>query len=301
MLDRKIAMIGCTDAGWYTIKALLKSGICFNYFICISHNDVARYKISGYKDFTDLAHEYGIPIYYVKSYSLKNEEDILFFNEHQFDLVVQGGWQRLFPDEVLKTLSIGAIGIHGSSDYLPKGRGRSPLNWSLIEGKSRFIMHLFLIKPGIDDGDVFDCEMFDINLLDTIKTLYYKNSIVTTRMLIRSIPKLLNGDVSFMPQTGIPSYYSKREPEDGLINWEEMDVYHIYNFVRAQTKPYPGAFGYIEDKCYKIWECKIFDTRITYPDNKYGDCVEKFDHDLIINCRGGLLLIYEYELVSYMS
>ncbi|MBK8606779.1 MAG: hypothetical protein IPN82_08085 [Chitinophagaceae bacterium] len=105
--------------------------------------------------------------------------------------MIQGGWQRLFPEEILETISIGAIGIHGSSELLPKGRGRSPINWSIIQNKKRFIIQYFLIKAGVDDGDIFYFESFDINEWDTCRTLYYKNSIVTKRVLVKWIPELL--------------------------------------------------------------------------------------------------------------
>ena len=297
MLNKKIVLAGCLEAGWELFQSLLKNGIVFDHIVTVHPSDMEKHVISGYKDFSDIAEEYNIPIYHVKSYSLKDRADIDFFKEHKFDLLIQGGWQRLFPEAVLDTLSIGAVGVHGSSDFLPKGRGRSPMNWSIIEDKKRFILHLFLIKPGVDDGDVFDYEIFDINEFDTIKTLYYKNTILTKRMILRNIPKLLSGDIKTTPQEGIPSYYPKRTPDDGLIDWEEMDVRFIYNFIRAQTRPYPGAFGLIDGKKYKIWGSKVFDTRISYPDFKYGTCVEKFGDDMIINCRGGLLLIDDYELM----
>ncbi|MDO8873702.1 MAG: formyltransferase family protein [Methanoregula sp.] len=299
MLDKekKLVMCGCHFAGYKIIESLLEEGIQFEYFVTLSEEQAQKFNVSEYKNFESLAKQYNIPVYYPIDYSLKNNEDYNFFNKHKFDLLIQGGWQRLFPKNVLDTLNIGAIGGHGSSDFLPKGRGRSPLNWSLIEGKKRFIMHLFFIKPGVDDGDIIDTEMFDINDFDDIRTLYMKNVIVTKRMLIRSLPKIIDGTISVKKQDGIPSYYKKRSPADGLINWENMDVWQIYNFVRAQTRPYPGAYGYINEKCIKIWRCQVFDTRINYSDAKYGECVESFDNNLIINCRGGLLLIEDYEIM----
>ena len=295
MFNKKIVMCGCHELGWFLISDLLKDGFKFDYFVTLTQEQAEQYQVSGFRDFSDLARQYHIPIYTPEKYSLTGAGDIHFFQQHKFDLLIQGGWQRLFPDEVLQTLSIGAIGVHGSSDYLPKGRGRSPLNWSLIEGKQRFIMHLFIIQSGIDDGSIFDTEMFDINEFDTIKTLYFKNKIVTQQMILRSIPKLLDGSIQMHPQIGEPSYYPKRTPEDGLIDWQNMDVWQIYNFIRAQTRPYPGAFGPIQGTLYKIWHAQVFDTRISYPTAQYGDVVETFDNVLITNCRGGLLLIDDYE------
>jgi len=295
--DVKIVMCGCCEVGYYLIQDLIECGVKFSYFVILTPEQGKQYNVSGYKDFHPLAEKYNIPVYYPKEYSLNSVEDAEFFSSNKFDLLIQGGWQRLFPESVLNTLKIGAIGGHGSSDYLPKGRGRSPLNWSLIEGKERFIMHLFIIRAGVDDGDIFDTEIFDINEFDTIETLYYKNYLVTRKMLMRSLPKLIQGTISLTKQIGHPSYYPKRTPEDGKINWEEMDVYTIYNFVRAQTRPYPGAYGKINGKWYKIWRCQVFDTRITYLGVEYGQCVERpFDKSImIVNCRGGLLLVDDYQ------
>ncbi|WP_321469667.1 formyltransferase family protein [Halarcobacter sp.] len=296
MLDKKICMIGCHEVGYNIIKYLLENGIKINYFVILSPHQGKKYQISGYFDFTSLASKYNIPIRYPKLYSLQEQEDLDFFREHNFDLLIQGGWQRLIPKKVLDTLSIGGIGVHGSANFLPYGRGRSPLNWSLIEGRKRFIMQLFIMKSGADDGDIFDYEQFDINEYDDIKTLYYKNSIVTKRMLLRCIPKLLNSEIEFFSQMGEPSFYPKRTSDDGMILWEKWNIDKINNFIRALTKPYPGAFSYIGNEKIYIWKAQLFDRSIKYNYAKYGEVVEVFDNEnFIINCLDGLLLVTEYE------
>jgi methionyl-tRNA formyltransferase len=291
----KIVMVGCLESGWQSVKGLLEAGIHFDYFVGLPESVALKNKVSGYKSFEDLAVSFNIPFYACKSYGLTHEEDISFFKQHKFDLLVQGGWQRLFPESILNELSIGAIGIHGSSGLLPKGRGRSPINWSLIEGRERFIIHYFLIKPGVDDGDVFHHESFDINVWDDCKTVYYKNSIVTIRTLTEWIPKLLAGKFKVKPQLGDPSYYSKRVKEDGLINWNSS-LKEIYNLVRGITKPYPGAFTMLKDKEIMVWKAQPFDTRIVYAQAKIGEVVECFENgDIIVNCIDGLMLVTQYD------
>src|SRR5580765_8290115 len=183
--EGKIVMVGCTQPGCELIRSLLEAGLEINYFVTISTEKAAKMNVSGFVDFAPLAQQYNIPVYCAEKFSLKAEADIDFFKVQHFDLLIQGGWQRLFPDEILKTLRVGAIGVHGSSEFLPKGRGRSPINWSLIEGKKRFIIHFFIIKPGVDDGDIFHYEMFDINEWDDCNTLYYKNVIVSKQVLLK--------------------------------------------------------------------------------------------------------------------
>ncbi len=298
MLDKKIIMCGCAEYGIYLLTALVEAGYKISYLVALSPEQALKYNISGYADFRPVAARLNIPIYVPKTYTLRHPDDINFFNMQNFDVIIPGGWQRLFPEAILKSLKIGAIGVHGSADFLPKGRGRSPLNWSIIEGKRRFLVHIFFIKPGVDDGDVLGVDDFDINEFDDIETLYLKSSIALRRLLLQHMPAILSGTVIGIPQVGAPTYYQKRTPDDGRIDWEVMDVHYLHNFIRALTRPYPGAFGVIDERNYKIWRARPFDTRITYPHAHYGEVVERFGTKVVLNCRGGLLLIDEYEDVS---
>jgi methionyl-tRNA formyltransferase len=297
-VEQRIVMCGCAEVGANLIPGLIEAGVQFSHFVVLTPEQGRKYEVSGYADLRSVAKRYGIPTYIPQSYALTHEADISFFRQNKFDLLIQGGWQRLFPEAVISSLSIGAIGVHGSADLLPKGRGRSPLNWSIIEGHRRFLMHLFIIKSGVDDGDVFAIEDFDITPFDDIETLYMKVSIMARRMLLAHLPALLAGNVRVTPQIGEPSYYPKRTPADGKINWESMTLAQIYNFIRAQTRPYPGAFGLLDGKTTRIWKARPFDTRIGYPGARYGEIVERFGERFVVNCRGGLLLVEDSETVE---
>lgn len=295
-----IVMCGNHIGGKGIIEFLLESGVTFKYFVTITKEEAIKNKVSGYYDFSDVAKRYKIPIYYAKSFDLKKDCD--FFQKYKFDLLIQGGWQRLFPENILQTLKIGALGIHGGADFLPKFRGRSPLNWSLIENKKRFIMQLFLIKSGVDDGDIIDWFKFDINDFDDIKTLYYKYEISIKYMILRNIKSLENNVFIAKKQTGSPLYYGKRTQKDGEILWESMDVGTIYNLIRATTKPYPCAYSYLKSEKITFITSAIFDHSILYPQSKFGQVVEKFDDgSFLINCIGGILIIKAYECCNKVS
>lgn len=296
MRNNRIVMAGCHKGGFESISELLKAGLKLDYFVLIDEELANRNNVSGYIDFIPLAKEYDIPVYFAESYSLKSEKDIQFFKENKFDLLVQGGWQRLFPEAILKTLTIGAIGVHGSSEFLPRGRGRSPLNWSLILGKDRFILHYFLIKPGVDDGDVFHAARFDINDWDNINSLYLKLAMVNKQVLLDWIPKLISGNFNLHPQLGEPTYYSKRTEEDGKIDFASQSMKEIYNFVRAQTKPYPGAFAFLEGKKIRIWRCQPFDTLLDNSSHRLGEVLKvSIEGFLVVKVIDGLILVTDYE------
>ncbi len=291
----RIVLVGCLEAGFEMLKELLLSNFKIDFIVGISENVAKKNLVSGYANFANLAKQNDIPYYEAKSYSLTNKEDVNFFETNKFDLLIQGGWQRLFPEVILNTLKIGAIGIHGSSELLPKGRGRSPMNWCLIEGKTNFILQFFLIKSGVDDGDIFAYDEFDITPFDTIKTLYYKNAILSRNMYLKYVPLLLSNKCEFTPQVGEPSYYAKRSREDGKINWGK-NVDEIYNLIRAVSKPYPGAYTTYRDTEIIIWKAQPFDYKLKYPEARIGEIVEYFSNsEIVVKCKDGLLLISEYE------
>ena len=294
-MDSKIVICGCTEAGFETLEFLLEQNITISYIVSLDNKQAKKWNVSGYCSFEKLSKKYNVPIYYPKSYSLKEKDDLDFFQHHSFDLLILGGWQRLIPDNILSTLKIGGVGVHGSSEMLPKGRGRSPVNWSLIEGKNKYILQLFLMTPGIDDGDILDFQTFDINKWDTCRTVYYKISVIQKRKLLELIPKIIKNEFKRIPQTGEPTFYPKRTPDDGLINWNQTSE-KLYDFIRAITKPYPGAFSYLDNKKIKIWKAQPFDNKITYDQNKVGQIVEIFSSgDFVVNCYTGSLLVTEYD------
>ena len=56
------------------------------------------------------------------------------------------------------------------------------------------------------------------------------------------------GDVPVKPnRKSEGSYFRRRNPEDGLIQWNESAT-SIYNLIRALVPPFPGAFTKIGDR-----------------------------------------------------
>lgn len=288
----KIVLCGVQQQGIDIIMFLKKHGIVVTHVVTIDEKEAQRQKASGWVDYTQQLPN-DISIYHAQHYGFKTEADFEYFHENRFDILLLGGWQRLIPGKILNIVKYGGIGQHGSSDFLPKYRGRSPINWSIILGKKRIVWHLFRMKAGIDNGDILNYQIFEINEWDDCKTIYYKVAIAVKYMLLETIPKLLNDTVISKKQIGTPTFYGKRTPKDGVINWSNS-VYTIYNLIRGVTDPYPGAFTYKNDKQIMIWKAQPFSAYLSYYiDNKAGEIVEVFDSSYVVKAEEGLLLITE--------
>jgi len=289
---KKIVMCGIQTQGIEICKFLINNNINIDYIVTIK--EPKKNVASGWIDYSEFAKEYSIPIYYCKSYSFKNDNDFKFFNTYKFDILLLGGWQRLIPENVLNTLKWGAIGQHGSSELLPRGRGRSPINWSIITNRKRIVWNIFRITPGIDDGSIIDYRIININEFDDCNTIYKKIAIIVKNMYLKNISKIFNGTIKLLPQVGTPTFYIKRTSDDGVIDWN-LSMNEIYNLIRAVTHPYPGAFTYNTFNKIMIWKAQPFDNNILYYGKQNGEIVEIFeDKSFVVNCCDGTLLVTEH-------
>jgi len=296
-MDKKIAIFGCKNTTKFMISSLLEK-IDIDYLITIDSEMGEKFSVADYADLSKICIDNNIKKYTAKTYSLKNKDDQKYIQNIQIDLAFVIGWQRIIPKSILDSLSIGAFGMHGSSMDLPLGRGRSPLNWSIIEGRNCFYTNLFKYDPGIDSGDILDVNKFSISSNDTSETMHFKNTLSMKYLIEKNLNSLLNNNFTLRKQNDItPTYYPKREPGDSLINWES-DIDQLDRFIRAVTKPFNGAYTFIDKKKIIIYDANIFDIEqdYGYANKKNGEIVAVFpNRKFLVKCNGGLLLVNEYE------
>lgn len=293
----RIAVFGCKATTWFLLDNLRISHPV-KWLITISPEQGEKHEVADYMDLKAAAEARGIEVYQARTYSLKNAADQEHIKSLQLDIAFVIGWQRLVPPEVLASLRIGAFGMHGSSMNLPLGRGRSPMNWSIIEGRQVFYTNLFKYDPGVDSGDVVDTFKFQITDRDTAETMHFKNTLSMKHLIEQNIGRLLENNFHTRPQDSsiTPTYYPKRSPADGLIDWE-ADAHALERFIRAVTRPFDGAFTFWEDQRITIYDAQVFDlNEFGYSDLPAGTVAAVFESGkFLIKCFGGLLLVNDFE------
>lgn len=287
----KVTCFCAVDAGLLTIKFALDLGVKIERVIGLNPK-IARYfdKVSGLVDISSFCKKNKLNFKYVDDYSLKkiNPKSIL----SQTDIIWVVGWQRLLPSSFVNFPKIATIGSHGSIDGILKGRGRSPQNWAILMGKKKFIISMFKITEGVDDGKIILTKKFNYNVNDTILNSYVKASICTAK----SFNQLINNPTLISKakiQKGKPEYFPKRIPEDGFIDWN-MSSIDIFNQIRSLSKPYPRARSMINKNIIYINKSSYLKESFS---NKYGRIVFKFSDDkILVACGQGSLVIEDYEI-----
>ena len=293
----RIAFFGCKATTLFLLDNLLIPHQV-RYLITIDPDLGGKHDVADYLDLKEAAGAAGIEVYQAKSYSLKNKADQDHIQSLQLDIAFVMGWQRLIPAEVLAGFRIGAFGMHGSSMNLPLGRGRSPMNWSIIEGRQVFYTNLFRYDPGVDSGDIVDTFKFRITGRDTAETMHFKNTLAMKFLIERNIERLVHNDFTTTRQdTSItPTYYPKRSPSDSLIDWNQ-DVHALERFIRAVTRPFNGAFTFAGERQIAILDAQVFDLdEFGYSQLAPGTVAAVFESGkFLVKCFGGLLLVNAFE------
>lgn len=305
MSESKVIIFGCKSTTAFLIQEFMKESLV-DYVVTISPASAAKAEVADYFDLRKLCAFLEIPCYVANKYSLKNDDDKREIAKLNPSIGFVIGWQRLIPADILNLFSVGIFGMHGSADDLPLGRGRSPMNWALIERRKFFQTNLFRYDEGIDSGDILDSFVFSIQDSDTAETMHFKNLLAMKMLILKNIDNLRKGKLILKPQRSDiePTFYPKRNPEDSIIDWNQ-DIFSIEAHIRAVSKPFSGAFTFYENDKIFIYRAAIFETDLVdygYKYCKYGEILEIFPNNkFLVRCRGGILLVHEYEAKAQLK
>lgn len=297
----QLALFGVKDTTAEIVKYVHQNLRPVDLVVTIHPDVLAGNQVSGYQGLSCLKEKFGIEVFETHSYGLRDEETARFFTENSFELGISMGWQRLIPPAVLERFTYGVFGFHGSCGYLPFGRGRSPLNWSVIQGDTRFVLNLFQYDEKADSPNVFAKEMFSINPHDTIRTLQYKNIMVSKRLITRLVRAYESGDIRVNRETrDFDGWYEKRTAEDGKLDFRER-TRNLYNLIRGVTRPFPGAYCFCGGKKLTVWSAHPFDEMLDFSLYAPGEMIDVIDGCLIVRTVDGSLLIEDYEYDGELS
>ena len=185
----------------------------------------------------------------------RNPKDELLVNKivgWNPDCFIVAGWYHMVP-KIWRDIAP-AYGLHAS--LLPEYSGGAPLVWALINGEDRTGITMFKMDKGVDSGPIVGQEIVNISSDETIATLYEKVEEAALILIAKYVPMLNNEEFILRKQDESKrTVWPQRNPDDGHIDCS-MDVEYIDRFIRAQTKPYPGAFIKIGDAKLKIWKAE---------------------------------------------
>lgn len=239
-----------------------------NVALVVSQKDslVGRKKELTPSPVKKLAIENDIPVFTPD----KIREDFEIVRKMKPDLIVTCAYGQILPEELLNIPSIASINVHAS--LLPKYRGGAPIQRSIMNGDKETGITIMYMDKGMDTGDIISSESIKIENDDNLETLSDKLSILGSKLLIETLPSIIDGTNKRIKQDNdsatIAPIISK---EDEYIDFNDTTI-NVYNKIRA-LNPNPGAYFKINNEIMKVYEARIGEKRAMPSDisNIYKD------------------------------
>jgi len=223
------------------------------------------------------------------------------FKGDQFDAILTGceaeiavvvAYGKLIPEGLLAVPSRGFINLHPS--LLPRHRGPSPIQWTLVCGDRTTGVTAMQLDKGMDTGPILLQERLAIEPLDTAETLSPRLADLGAQLMVATLNALEDGTVEPRPQ-----------PNDGAnvtpmlrrtfakIDWT-MPARQLVNRLRGFT-PWPGLYTK-----FRGGRLKVFGLEEVRPvpvgKEEAGAVLEVGPPGILVRCgRGSAALITEMQ------
>ena len=281
-----IIFFGTSEFAEIILKALIDSGYKPVLIVTAPDRPTGRKQELTPSPVKILAEKNKIPAFQPES--LKNAKDKLA--ETEPDLFIVADYGKILPKEILDVPEHGAINVHPS--LLPKYRGPSPIQFAILHGDKITGNTIILMDEQMDHGPMLSQEMVEIAQDDTTASLKKKLAYHGARLLIKTIPDWIGGEINPFEQDHNKATHTRIiMKKDGHIDWMKT-AGEIKRMQRAFT-PWPGLFTFWADKRLKILELETTDADTTGP----GE-VMRHGEGFAIQAKSGLIIPKKVQLAG---
>ncbi len=186
------------------------------------------------------------------------------------DFFIVAAYSKILPKEILEIPRLGAINVHPS--LLPKWRGPSPIQSTILNGDEKTGVSIILMDEKIDHGPILAMREVEFPISNfQFSILSQKLAELGANLLIEILPKFLTGEIKPTPQDESKATYSKIiKTASGFVDLENLKestknggwlAAEIERKIRA-LNPEPGVYTIINDKRLKILEAELIEGKL---------------------------------------
>lgn len=273
----KIVFMGTPDFAVPVLKQLISDGYDVVAVVTQPDRPVGRKKILTPPPVKVAAEQHGIPV--LQPEKLRGSEELEQIIKMEPDLIVTAAYGQILPKKLLDAPKYGCINVHAS--LLPELRGGAPIHYAILQGKEKTGVTIMYMVEKLDAGDILTQVEVPISETDTVGTLHDKLSEAGAKLLSETLPKLLRGELTPVPQNEEEATYAyniTREQEK--IDWKKTGE-EIYNHIRG-FNPWPVAYTTLNGKTIKIWRS----IKVPLPRRGIPGEIVSIDEDGFTVCTG---------------
>lgn len=206
------------------------------------------------------------------------------------DAAVVVAYGQLLKPNFLSAFRYGCINLHAS--LLPKYRGPSPIQTTILAGDQETGVTTILLNEGMDTGDILLQRIIEITEEDTAGTLHDKLAAIGAPLVVETLDRIERREIIPQPQDEKQaSVTHKITKADAKIDWNQP-AKRIFNQVRA-FDPWPGSETTLEGRLLKVWKVGRADD--SGKEGASGEVLVAEGDKLVVRVRDGALRILELQ------
>lgn len=227
--------------------------------------------------------EHDITVYQPEKIKTKEFEDIIV--DLKPDCIVVVAYGQILSKIILDTPKYGCINVHGS--LLPKYRGASPIQWSIVMGEDVTGITTMYMGEGLDTGDMLIKAETPIDNTTTAGELHDTLMLMGADILVETLVKLEDGSVKAEAQDdSLSSYAPLLKKEMGKIDFN-MTGEEIIRKVNG-LNPWPVAYGTYDEKPLKLF---VVEKTEQSSSASNGEIIAVDKTGMYVKCSDSVLLI----------
>lgn len=237
--ETSVMFIGTGDLGAKSLE-LLAHDSQYKVVSVITGADEAiqrRNNVGSTNPIETIANKLKLPL--IKTKSINDPKMIAEIKKNKPELGIMADFGQIVSQEVLDIPKYGVINIHPS--LLPKYRGPSPIQQTILSGDKEAGVSLILTSQKMDAGPIISQTITEISPSETYDTLKELMSEIGAVLLLNSIPYYLAGDLKPIEQDESKATYTK------LIKNTDAEV----------TKETPSEIVERKIRAFSVWP-KVF-------------------------------------------
>tara|TARA_R110000868_G_scaffold150063_3_gene372967 strand:+ start:27927 stop:28808 length:882 start_codon:yes stop_codon:yes gene_type:complete len=267
-----------------TIGVLCSGGLGLDTLLKITKDYTLQFVLTDRNsvEIIEFATKNQIPVY---AGNPRNGEGYRLIKEFSVDVIASINYLFLIEEDIIKHANILTFNIHGA--LLPRYRGRTPHVWAIINGETKAGITAHVIDEGCDTGDIIAQIEVSIDKNDTGSDMLRKYAKAYYPLIKRVLSDASTNSLKLKKQNEEDAtYFGKRTPKDGGINWNWQKEY-IRNWVRAQAYPYPGAFTFYNGR--KIIIDKVSFSKMKTLESTPNGTIFQTSQNLVVKVADGAL------------
>jgi methionyl-tRNA formyltransferase len=226
---RKFAFFGTPKVASDTLAVLIAHGFTPTVVVTSPDALVGRGLALTPSETKTIALEHDIPVFTPEKL---DAETIATIQSYGCDYAIVVAYGKIFPSELIDIFPNGVVNVHYS--LLPKHRGAIPVEAALLADDSETGVTIQTLVREVDAGDILAQEKTKIAPDETARELRARLIPMGAQLLVATLPKYLNGEITPIVQDASHASKSWRlNKEDGLLslnapaeeNWRKYRAY----------------------------------------------------------------------------